>query len=239
MSWDIDNEQGNESAKVRYDVVPYMRGLCLDLGCGPCKVFPHFTGIDSGKDTQLFGIQMKPNIVGDVTKLERFASGSHDCVFSAHTLEHIEDYKPALKEWWRVVKHGGYMILYLPHKDFYPNCTNRDKWDDWYENHKDEYTNAGAALDAFISERKAKGITSIGALYEGTPVANKDHKHDFVPQDIIDAMKSLGGGFDVIECEERNEGDEYSFMIVLQKTSSGVKKNWRSPRSEEPTSKLQ
>jgi ADP-heptose:LPS heptosyltransferase len=36
-------------------------------------------------------------------------------------LEHIENTKSTLKEWWRVVKQGGVLALYLPHKDFYPN----------------------------------------------------------------------------------------------------------------------
>ena len=40
----------------------------------------------------------------------------------------------------------------------------------------------------------------------------------------------MGGGFDVMECEERNEGDEYSFFIVMQKISSGVKESWRNPK---------
>src|SRR5678815_1097797 len=119
MSWRPDMDQGDEVGKCRWDIVPYMRGLCLDLGCGPYKAFPHFTGCDSGKDRELFGIQFRPQIEMDVRDLSRFSSGSYDCVFSSHTLEHIEDWKETLKEWWRVVKQGGYLILYLPHKDFY------------------------------------------------------------------------------------------------------------------------
>ncbi|MBA0088325.1 MAG: hypothetical protein HRJ53_25350, partial [Acidobacteria bacterium Pan2503] len=36
-------------------------------------------------------------------------------------LEHIVEYQRALREWWRVVKKGGYLVLYLPHRDLYPN----------------------------------------------------------------------------------------------------------------------
>ena len=230
MTWDINNDQGNEAAKVRYDLVPYMRGLCLDLGCGPCKVFPHFTGVDSGKDTELFGIQMRPNIYADVTKLDRFASGSHDLVFSSHTLEHIEDYKGALREWWRLVKVGGYLALYLPHRDYYPRCEKKDEWKEWYAENGETYKDASAAVEAFIAPRVTAGAKTVGEIYAGTPFANQDHKHDFAPQDIINSIKEIGGGFDVVECEERNGGEEYSFFIVVKKLSRGALESYRNPK---------
>lgn len=122
MTWAADDPQGNEAQKVRFDVLPYIGKNGLDLGCGPNKVFPHFVGIDSGVDTKLFGTPMKPDLtLPDCAHLEVFADGVFDCVFSSHLLEHIVDYRAALAEWWRVVKVGGSLILYLPHKDLYPN----------------------------------------------------------------------------------------------------------------------
>ena len=123
MVWKVTDPQGGESAKVKYDIVQYTRGVVLDLGCGPAKTFPHFVGIDSGKDTELFGIQMKPDlVVDDCADLSgTIEDASCDAVFSSHLLEHIEDYKAALKDWWRCIKVGGHLALYLPHKAFYPN----------------------------------------------------------------------------------------------------------------------
>ena len=123
MVWRADGPQGFESSKVKFDIVEYFKGDCLDLGCGPMKIFPawNITGIDNNKDKVLFGTPANPDIFGDVEKLNRIADASHDCVFSSHTLEHIEDYESALAEWWRVVKPGGVLILYLPHRDWYPN----------------------------------------------------------------------------------------------------------------------
>ena len=157
-----------------------MRGECLDLGCGPYKAFPHFIGVDSGKDTQLFGIQMRPDVRADVTSLSKFSSGHFDLVYSSHTLEHIEDYKACLKEWWRLVKVGGHMVLYLPHRDFYPNCAKKDEWKAWYAEHGEEFPNVVAAVEAFADERRKAGETRVGLIYAGTPFANADHKHDFV-----------------------------------------------------------
>ena len=122
MTWFLNAPQGDESGKVRFDVLPYCANGGLDIGCGPSKVWPTMVGIDSGVDTQLFGIQMKPDmLVKDAAKLSMFADDHMPCVFSSHLLEHIADYQGALREWWRIVKPGGHLVLYLPHKDLYPN----------------------------------------------------------------------------------------------------------------------
>lgn len=121
--WKIDDPQGNEAYKIRWEIVKYTRGKGLDIGCGPHKTYPHWIGIDSCKDTQLFGIPMTPDIkIEDACDLSLFSSKTMDFCFSSHLLEHIEPEKVAatLKEWWRVIKEGGYLTLYLPDEDEYP-----------------------------------------------------------------------------------------------------------------------
>jgi ADP-heptose:LPS heptosyltransferase/predicted SAM-dependent methyltransferase len=120
MVWRPEDAQGNEAAKVRGDALPYcLAGI--DIGCGPSKVFPHLTGVDNLRDVRLFGIDMKPDlVVNDAADLP-FKDRAVPTVFSSHTLEHIADYKAALAEWWRVLAVGGHLVLYLPHRDFYPN----------------------------------------------------------------------------------------------------------------------
>jgi SAM-dependent methyltransferase len=174
VTWRKDGPQGHEVSKIRWELVPYTRGRGLDLGCGPEKAFPHFRGIDSNKDAALFGIQATGAdfIIPTCEVLDDFASASQDFIFSSHLLEHIENHEKALREWWRVLRPGGHLCLYLPHKDFYPNI--------------------------------------------GTEGANPDHKHDFHPDDIIAEMKKIGG-WDLVENQDRNEGDEYSFFLVFKK----------------------
>lgn len=176
--WRPDDPQGDEASKVKYEIVEYTRGLGLDIGCGPYKAFPHFIGVDNKIDTQLFGIEMEPdNVVDDASYLPQVATEKLDFVFSSHLLEHIVDYEAALEEWWRIIKVGGHLVLYLPHKDLYPNI--------------------------------------------GQPGSNPDHKHDFVPEDIIGAMNTIvrraNGSFDVRVNETRGERNEYSFLLVMQK----------------------
>lgn len=123
MPWRSDGPQGSEADKVRAEIVEYFRGRVLDLGCGPRKVFPSkdVIGVDNNKDAALFGIKTNPDIPGDVTRLDMFADSSVDTVFSSHTLEHVDDHVAVLREWWRLLKVGGYLVLYLPHADHYPN----------------------------------------------------------------------------------------------------------------------
>lgn len=122
MTWRATDPEGDESSKVKYEIVQYTRGTGLDIGCGPHKAFPHFIGVDSKKDTALFGIQMAPdNVVEDASSLPQVPDGRLDFVYSSHLLEHIEDYQAALAEWWRILKDGGHLVLYLPHRDLYPN----------------------------------------------------------------------------------------------------------------------
>lgn len=171
MVWSVHNSQCNESKKIVWEVAPYLAGRGLDLGAGDFRILPHAITVDNMHHA-MFGFNQKPDVMCDVEDLSLFGSQSMDFVYSSHTLEHILDYKSALKEWWRIVKVKGYLILYLPHKDLYPNM--------------------------------------------GENGSNPDHKHDFVNQDIIDAMMEVSG-WDLIENQVRDEDEEYSMLLIFQK----------------------
>jgi ADP-heptose:LPS heptosyltransferase/predicted SAM-dependent methyltransferase len=120
MTWRADLPYTPESKKIVWEVAPYLKGRGLDIGAGEFKVLPHAISVDNMHHEQ-FGFSVKPDVMVDTAeRLEIFGSQSMDFVFSSHLLEHIENYPAALKEWWRLVKQGGYMILYLPDEDEYP-----------------------------------------------------------------------------------------------------------------------
>lgn len=121
MVWRIEDTQGSESKKIVWEVAPYLRGRGIDLGAGMFKILPQAISVDNGNHA-IFGHQIKPDVFVETAEdLSIFGSGSMDFVYSSHLLEHIENYQAALTEWWRVVKQGGCLALYLPHKLFYPN----------------------------------------------------------------------------------------------------------------------
>lgn len=191
MVWDARHSQGFESTKIRYEVLSYLARGGLDIGCGPAKVWPHLIGIDSQKDTALFGIEMRPDlVVPDAGRLAIFSDASAENIFSSHLLEHIEDWHGALREWWRLLKTGGHLVLYLPHADHYPRI--------------------------------------------GQPGANPDHKHDFRPEMIVDFCGLAFPDWSLLECQERAESNEYSFLLVFRKENpgSGHAEPWKAPRAE-------
>lgn len=123
MVWKITDPQCNESSKIKWEVVQYTRGKGLDLGCSLQKLYPHWIGVDNRKDQSLFGHPINPDIaVETAERMEIFASGSMDFIFSSHLLEHIEPERVtgALREWMRIIKTRGYLILYLPDEAEYP-----------------------------------------------------------------------------------------------------------------------
>lgn len=188
MVWRAEDPQGNEAAKILWELPRYTRGFGLDLGCGPQKAFEHFIGVDNCEDTKLFGTPIVPDVrIKDATDLRIFSDSSVDFIFSSHLLEHIQDTEKALREWWRLIKVGGHLCLYLPHKDFYPN--------------------------------------------RGQEGANPDHKHDFLPEDIVTIMRKVGY-WDLRRNEARSEGMEYSFFQVFEKRKKdfGHKYSYRAER---------
>jgi len=117
MIWRVDDPQDHEAEKIKYDVVPYTRGTVLDLGAGSTRLYQHWITVDNATGCNS---DLKPAINADCAHLtETVNAGSVDAVFSSHLLQHLLDYCAALKDWWTCLKPGGYLVLYLPHKDLY------------------------------------------------------------------------------------------------------------------------
>ena len=218
MVWKIDGPQGNESGKIKWEIVKWTRGRGLDLGAGIQKTFPHFIGVDNGKDGTLFGHPINPDVrVTTAAELPMFASGSMDFVFSSHLLEHfplthddprkwsnpmaralaekmlIEKHTAleALKEWLRVIKTGGYLVLYVPDEDEYPKV--------------------------------------------GEEGANPDHCFNCSYESVMELMRKTGSGFDLVDFQKRAEGAEYSLFFVFKKVGGGRHESWREARPKGKT----
>ena len=56
-------------------------------------------------------------LIREGTDLHGVDSESYDAVLSSHTLEHIANPLRALKEWTRLLKPGGSLVLIVPHRE--------------------------------------------------------------------------------------------------------------------------
>jgi SAM-dependent methyltransferase len=83
----------------------YCNGEGLDIGYGGDLITATATGIDVEH--------------GDATFIYSVRNKQFDFVYSSHLLEHLSHPEIALRNWWRVLKTNGCLIIYLPHRDLY------------------------------------------------------------------------------------------------------------------------
>lgn len=65
-------------------------------------------------------------------------SGTLDFVFSSHMLEHVSEPHKFIREWYRVLKVGGHMVIIVPHQFLYEK--KLDLPSRWNGEHKAFYT---------------------------------------------------------------------------------------------------
>src|SRR3989338_3799471 len=125
----------------------------LNLGCGSQR-YPNVTGIDCVPDSAA-------DIIHDLNVFPwPVPDSSVDVVLAFHILEHLDDLPRVMEEIYRMIKHGGRLIVEVPHfrsvgafqdqthKHFFTTktmgyfCANRSQ--DTYR-----YTNAGFHLMNF------------------------------------------------------------------------------------------
>jgi SAM-dependent methyltransferase len=92
----------------------------LNIGCGD-KLLDGYVNID------LFN--PKADKICDGSVLDWVKDDTVDEVLAIAVFEHISPYKsgPTLREWWRVLKKGGLLILEVP--DILETCKNFEKAD--------------------------------------------------------------------------------------------------------------
>lgn len=154
MTWRIDGPEGNETAKVHDRIAPFVSGRGLDLGCGPWKLEVPKTGQDFclGVDGAYLGQASCVDVTCDVKKLDLFADESFDYVYSSHTLEDMPYPAAVLMEWWRVIKPGGRLILYLPLAKNVAKEIGCEDWENFYANKGEIGANPHHEHDYFPSE---------------------------------------------------------------------------------------
>lgn len=104
----------------------YFVGQGIDIGGGPdplalyLELFPRVTSIRTWDRED-----------GDAQHLPGVADGTFDFVHSSHCLEHLVDPAQGLRNWFRVLRPAGHLVLTVPDEDLYeqgvfPSTYNRD-----------------------------------------------------------------------------------------------------------------
>ncbi len=91
----------------------------LHLGCGPKRKAQTTRGFNTDDWNELrFDIDasVQPDVVGSMTDMSALAPASVDALFSSHNIEHLYPHEVplALKEFIRVLKPGGFIVITCP-----------------------------------------------------------------------------------------------------------------------------
>ena len=83
----------------------------LNLGCGD-KILQGYINVDVASERA----GNKPDVICDVRKLDKFCDNYADEIMAVHVIEHFWRWEVVeiLREWVRVLKPGGKMILECP-----------------------------------------------------------------------------------------------------------------------------
>jgi SAM-dependent methyltransferase len=165
-----------------------------------------------------------------------FKDGTLDYVLSSHVMEHFFDPVKALREWYRVIKPGGYIYIIAPHKDR------------TFDRHR-EPTPVSELIDRSTGKIKVSNYAkplndkalegtdkeTVGKLYEVMPqrlVIDKkttkldanwayydsdDHHHWSVwrTEDFVALVKQLK--YNIIEIQDSDDKVGNGFAVVIRK----------------------
>lgn len=113
--WILKKEGYSEIGKIRSRIYHYLDGKknILDLGCGDVKISKRAIGIDKRETNSV-------DVIDDIENLKTFPTESIDLICSSHSLEHCKkDYILVLKDWVKLLRMNGILILFLPDRKHY------------------------------------------------------------------------------------------------------------------------
>ena len=160
----------------------YCRGEGLDIGFGVETVVPGCSGWDLQN--------------GDAQYMDGVPDESFDFVYSSHCLEHMKDVRVTLKNWFRLVKTGGYLIIAIPHRDLYEKKKSLPSR--WNIDHKHMFL--------------------IGRSEEPDTLDIVDEIKESLSNYDICYVKACDDGHTITDPLEHSDG-EYQIEIVIRKTA--------------------
>ena len=158
----------------------FCRGRGLDIGYGGDLLCSNCEGYDFEH--------------GDAHYLPGIAENAYDFVNASHLLEHIIEPEFAIRRWFRVVKPGGYLIIFVPHRDLYEKRTRLPSR--WNPDHKRFFL-----LDQYDPPDTVGLIPLIGRSLD---------RHSIVHAQVCDA------GHTIRDPDIHSDG-EYSIEVVVRK----------------------
>lgn len=117
----------SETSKCRATLARFCEGDGVDIGFGGDPIVPSAIAMDLPE--RYASYKKNPqHLHGDAADLRWFRDESLDYVFSSHVLEDFEDTGAVVREWLRVLRPGGRLVLFLPDEQTYrAHCRRNGK----------------------------------------------------------------------------------------------------------------
>ncbi len=95
-------------------VSTWLRGDGIDIGCGEDSIGAYSVAFPLMKSVRGWDLAD-----GDAQYMRGVPDGVYDFVHSSHCLEHLRDPLEALRNWMRILKPGGHLVIMIPDEDLY------------------------------------------------------------------------------------------------------------------------
>ncbi len=200
----------------------YLDGLTgIEIGGSAHNPFNLNTkNVDYTDDMETVFKRAELKMCGDKMPVDIVANGdslplkdeSIDFVISSHVIEHIFDPIKALKEWYRVIKKGGYIFTIAPITEFVPNETRpTTTLNELIKRYTGEIKEK-AILKKVITENNQLGSAIIeGILYD----TKHGHWTVFDVNLFKDICKYLN--YNLIEIQEKDDKVGNGFTTIIKK----------------------
>ena len=175
---------------------------------------PRCANVDYTDDMETVFKQGEFKLCGEKLPVDYVAEGDHlpfpdesfDYVISSHVLEHFFDPIKAVKEWLRVIKHGGYVFMIVPRKDALETetrpCTMLKDLLDRHEGrlHPNDVVMEGG--------HQVSSVT-------GLPLCERGHWSVWNLEDFLPVCEHFG--WRVVHSAERDDKVHNGWTVVIQK----------------------
>lgn len=139
----------------------------------------------------------------DAQTLAGLPDESFTTVYASHILEHLEDPKEALRNWWRVLRPGGFLVVVVPHRDLYEKrATHPSRW-----NPRDR-EGGGGHLTFWLPDRDEAPDTLSLARVLTEVLPGLAEVHDF---------RVVNAGYDYSLPADVHPVGEYAIEVVVRK----------------------